>query len=199
MKSLARICAFSLLLLLLPTAVCANTTIITFDGLNDSDSVTTQFADLTFSHSRVLTSGISLNEFEFPPKSGSNVVFDDGGPIDITFAIPINDFSAFFTYSRPLTLQGLDAGNAVIATATSLFSTNLAISGNPGSSPNESLHVAGPAGISRILITGDVSGGSFTMDNVTYTTGVASVPEPCSLLLITGGLSGLIVLGRKRS
>src|SRR5580698_1855718 len=63
----------------------------------DSTSITTQFPGLTFTNTTVITAGISLNEFEFPPRSGSNVAFDDGGPITIAFASPTSSFSGYFT------------------------------------------------------------------------------------------------------
>src|SRR5580698_6525806 len=89
------------LLLFIPTGLCADT-IIDFESLNDGDLVTNQYPGLTFSNTIVLSAGISLNEFEFPPHSGTNVVSDNGGPMTITFFPPIQSFSGYFTYSVPL-------------------------------------------------------------------------------------------------
>jgi hypothetical protein len=196
-KDFARL-ALLLAILLVPSALLADP-VINFDSLTDLNSVTTQFSGLTFSNATALTAGISLNEFEFPPLSGSNVVFDDGGPMFIAFGNPIIGFSAYFTYSSPLILQGIDAGNNIVATATSVFSSNLALSGDLGSSSNEFLQLAYAPGISGIRITGDASGGSFTIDNVSYTTKAttASVPEPSSICLLLTGMAGLFGL-RKR-
>jgi hypothetical protein len=47
----------------------ARATTIDFEGFPDSTIVTTQYPGLTFSNTIILTSGISLNEFEFPPHS----------------------------------------------------------------------------------------------------------------------------------
>src|SRR5580700_6502590 len=58
----------------------------------DGTSITTQFPGLTFTNTTVISAGISLNEFEFPPHSGSNVAFDDGGPITIAFTNPVLSF-----------------------------------------------------------------------------------------------------------
>src|SRR5215831_7087763 len=128
--------------LLLPGSVLAIPTTIDFESLSDSDSVTIQISGLTFSHTTVLTAGISLNEFEFPPHSGANVVFDDGGPITIGFATLQDSVSGFFTYLHSLTFTAFDTFNNVVGTpATSAFLSNLALSGNPGSSPNELLGV----------------------------------------------------------
>src|ERR1700722_13497991 len=76
----------------------AKATLIDFEGLPDSTVVTNQYAGLLFSNAVILTAGFSLNEFEFPPHSGVNVLSDNGGPISITFDGPVLSFSGFFTY-----------------------------------------------------------------------------------------------------
>jgi hypothetical protein len=81
---------------------------IDFETLADSETVTNQFAGLTFSNSKALSAGISLNEFEFPPRSGANVVLDDGGAISITFASLAQSFGAYFTYSSSISLKAFD-------------------------------------------------------------------------------------------
>ena len=110
--------------------VNTNATVINFDALSDSDIVTNQFSGLTFSNTIVLTSGISLNEFEFPPHSGGNVISDNGGPISINFATPMSDVGAYFTYLSGLNLSFFDSANALVGTATSTFSSNIALSGD---------------------------------------------------------------------
>ena len=99
---------------------------------------------------------VSLNESEFPPTSGINVAFDDGGPITITFLTPVTNVSAFFTYSSPLTLTAFDNLSNTVASATSLFSANFVSSGNP---PDELISLSYLAGISEVTIAGaaDVS------------------------------------------
>ena len=132
----------------------ADTTVIDFDGLLDSEPVTNQFSGVTFTNATVLTAGLSLNEFDFPPVSGTNVVFDDGGAMTLNFAAPIDSFGGFFTYAEPLTLSAFDSSNNLLASVTSAFSSNLGTAGDPGSSPNEFL-LASIAGISSVTITGD--------------------------------------------
>ena len=109
----------------------AETITIDFEGLNDSIAVSNQYFALgvNFSGATVLRAGIGLNELEFPPYSGENVVFDDGGPISILFLNPVTDFSAFFTYSTSLVVAGYDMGNNFIGSAVSIFSSNLACPG----------------------------------------------------------------------
>jgi hypothetical protein len=166
--------------------VWADTTVITFEGLADGTSVTNQFSGVTFSSATVLTAGVSLNELEFPPKSGTNVVFDDGGPMAISFATPLASFAGFFTYGEQLTLVGFDASGNVVGTVLSMFDNNLALSGDPGSTPNEQLQLSFAGGISSVLIEGDPSGGSFVLDDATLTT-QGAVPEPGSFVLLGVG------------
>jgi hypothetical protein len=168
----------------------------------DSTAITTQFPGLTFTNTTVITAGISLNEFEFPPYSGVNVAFDDGGSITIDFSSPVLSFGGYFTYLEPLTMAGFDASDNEVASATSLFSNNLACGGgppcpgDPGSSPNEFISVAFSSGISAVTITGDPGGSSFTMDNATYTTATTTVPEPATAILFLTGVAGLLAIPR---
>lgn len=157
-------------------------TIITFDGLADGAIVTNQFPGLNFSNTIALTAGISLNEFEFPPRSGLNVASDNGGPITISFTSAVSSFGGYFTYLVPLTLQAFNAGNTQVGQAISLFGSNLALSGDPGSSPNELLQVNFASGISKVTITGDPAGVSFSLDDATITSlPIQGVPEPSTI------------------
>ena len=164
--------------------------------ISDSTSITTQFPGLIFTNTTVISAGISLNEFEFPPHSGTNVAFDDAGPISIAFASPISSFSGYFTYVEPLTLAGFDSSNDQVATATSLFSSNDALFGDSGSSPNEFLQVSFVTGISSVTITGDPGGNSFVVDDISYT---ALAPEPSYLALILAGLATIVTIRRKKT
>jgi hypothetical protein len=175
-----------------PAALRAGTVVIDFETFPDGTSLTTQYPGLTFFNTTIITAGISLNEFEFPPYSGTNAAFDDGGPISIAFASPILSFGGYFTYAEPLTLAALDSTSTQVASATSAFSNNEALSGDSGSSPNEFLLVSFAGGVSSVTITGDPGGGSFVMDDVTYTTPEATVPEPGSIFLLLTGMAGVL-------
>lgn len=159
---------------------------IDFESLADSDPVTAQFAGLSFSNATALSAGISLNEFEFPPRSGANIVLDDGGAISITFASLAKSFGAYFTYGSAVTVKAFDGAANLLTSITSDFSSNSALSGDGGSSPNEFLNIA-INGIKRIVIEGDLSGGSFVMDDLIYehanNGGGGTTPEPSTLLL----------------
>jgi hypothetical protein len=158
-------------MMVLSRQVLAQPTTLTFDNLSDSTTVTNQFQGLAFKNAAAISAGISLNEFEFPPHSGANVVFDSGGAMTITFSSPIQSFAGYFTYSVPLTIQALGSTGSQIVSASSRFSSNEALSGVPGSSPNELIQLDSGGGISQIVITGSQSGTSFVLDDATVSTG----------------------------
>jgi hypothetical protein len=176
----------------------AGATTIDFESYGDGDPVTDPFPGVALTNATALVAGASLNEFEFPPHSGNTVVFDDGGPIIIDFATPAGSVGAYFTYVTALTLSAFDAALNVIGTDLSLFGSNLALSGDPGSSPNEFLGITSLSGISRVTISGDLGGGSFTMDDLTFEPHQDNgngVPEPPIALLLA---AGVVVLGSSR-
>ncbi|MBM4340430.1 MAG: PEP-CTERM sorting domain-containing protein [Deltaproteobacteria bacterium] len=166
--------------------------IIDFESLSDSEVVTNQFSGfgVTFSNATALTSGISLNEFEFPPYSGDNVVYDDGGEMIISFTIPVLDAGGYFTYMVPLTLFFFDALDNPLGTVNSAFTSNMGISGDAGSLPNEFLNFTSASGISKMVVAGDIAGGSFTLDDLTATPLSVPVPEPGIMMLF--GICGMI-------
>jgi len=188
---------FGALLLCSAARASAGMMTLDFEGFPDSTILSTQYAGFTFSDAIILTAGISLNEFEFPPCSGVNVVSDNGGPMSIDFATPVTSFGGYFTYLEPLTINAFDASSDVVGSATSDFSDNDALFGDPGSGPNEFIQVSSADGISSVTITGDPLGGSFTLDNATITTIASSAPEPATVgLLLSGGILFTFLLRR---
>ena len=186
----------SLLFCLSPLGAYALPTVVDFETLSDSDALTSQLTDPTFANATVLAAGLSLNEFDFPPQSGTNVVTDDGGPITIDFASPLASVGGYLTYITQLTLEAY-AGVNLIGSVTSAFSNNSGTGGDLGSIPNEFLSLAG-AGITRLIISGDPGGSSFVLDDLTYTpASPTSVPEPGSLALIVIG-AAFFGTGRRR-
>jgi hypothetical protein len=185
-----------------PGFLGADTIILDFEGFPDSTTLTTQYPGITFSNATVISAGITLNEFELPPNSGTNVVFDDGGPMTISFTSPVLSFGGFFTYYEPLSLRAFDGSDTQVDSATSAFSINVGCDpgpsclGDPGSSPNEFLQVDFPSGISSVTITGDPAGTSFVLDDATITT---ATPEPSSIILLSSLFaSAAIAALRKR-
>ncbi|WP_374692546.1 hypothetical protein [Accumulibacter sp.] len=169
---------------------------INFETLADGEALTSQFAGLTFSNAVALHAGVSLNEFEFPPRSGSVVIADDGGPIGVSFANPVSHIDAYFTYASPVTLTAFDVLDQVLGSVTSTYGSNLALSGDAGSSPNELLQLAFAAGIARLALTGDPAGYSFVLDDLSFTPTAVPIPEPATPLLTMIGFFGLLA-GRR--
>jgi hypothetical protein len=167
--------------------------LITFENLSSGVSVTNQYAaqGVDFSNATVLTAGVSLNEMEFPPHSGTNVIYDAAAPVTVTFSTPYNDVGAYFTYATQITLNAYDAHGNLLATLLSPFSKNEAMS--PGSTPDAFLGFAGVGPISSISIVGDSLGGSFVLDDLTAT------PEPAALLLWATGLAALVTFTARRA
>lgn len=180
--------------LLFSSGLHADTFTINFDNLQDSQVVGSAYAanGVIFSGAVIATAGITLNESDFPPRSGNNVVIDATGPITLSFATPVSAFSGFFTYLAPLTLDGFGSSNQLLATATSAFSQNFVSSGNQ---PNELISLVSATGMTFVTITGDPTGGSFALDDVSFTP-VPTVPEPDALSLILA--SGYVLLIRRR-
>lgn len=187
-----RLRALVLLLLLASTFPSfAGTLILDFEGLSDGTVLQHQFGSLTFTNAIIRTANFSLNEGEFPPHSGINVVSDNGGPISIGFAVAALSFSGYFTYVEPLTLIAFDSANHQVARSSSQYSANYVSSGNP---PNEFISLAYAGGISSVTIAGDPGGGSFAGDDFSIQTPNASVPELPMTALLASGLTLIVFL-----
>jgi hypothetical protein len=141
--------------------------VIDFEDLNDSTSVTTQYPNLVFARATAISARLSLNEIESPPHSGDNVIFDDGGPMLITFATPVGSVSGFFTYSNKVTMVGFDQNNLQVAAASSKFNNNFGASSEAGATHNELVAITHEKGIASVLITGAPGGSSFALDDLT--------------------------------
>lgn len=187
-----------LTILLLAATACgraAALTTVNFEGFADGSVLDTQLAGMVFANTVVLTAGIGLNELEFPPRSGANVATDNGGAIEISFGAPQQSWSGYLTYGVAIQVRAFDsAGGTLLAQTASLFAANSALSGDPGSSPNERLEVLVPGGFSFLSITGDPAGGSFVLDDVS----ISAVPEPATTVLLAAGCGLLLLRLRRR-
>jgi len=166
---------------------------ISFEDRSDAESITNQYAGVQFVNATALVAGLSLNELSFPPQSGNVAVFDDGGPLSLLFLDPVSSFSAFFTYTTALTITAFDDASNLLASVTSAFDNNTADGGAAGSLPNEllQLNVANNA-ISRLVISGLITGGSFVVDDVSFAV-AAQVPVTGTLqLMLLPLLAGLL-------
>ncbi|MDQ1813038.1 PEP-CTERM sorting domain-containing protein [Massilia sp. CCM 9210] len=183
-----------------PGSAIAGPVVYDFDRFADGTVLSSQYAGLSFSQATVLLAGASLNELAFPPRSLAGALFDDGGPVTITFLAPVFSVGGYFTYLSGLTVSAYGIHGALLDTGSAAYAINLADgSGDPGSSPNEFLQVANAAGlISYVTFTSHAGGASFVVDDLTVEAGVA-IPAPSTIALTFAGLcAGLLLRCRSR-
>lgn len=184
-------------------------TVLTFDdipvtGINVVN-MTNQYAGVTFSGARVLNSPGQLNDINFVPYTGPNVIAndaDDGsnGLITLKFDAPVTFVGAFVTSFKPVTFSAFDG-------ATLLGTTQLAVPNylNGGSgSPNAFLSLSF-AEITSVQFNDNFDFGSFTLDNVTLDggafSGIGAVPEPATwaLFILGFGAMGCFLRSNRRA
>jgi hypothetical protein len=170
---------------------------ISFEEISDGTPVSSQYPGLLFTNAMALSAGISLNEFEFPPRSGVSVVVDNEGPITLSFATPVRRVGGFFTYLEPVLLRGFDEAGELLVSSTSAFLTNLAISGEVGSSPNEYIELLSSEDLYSISISGNSSGFSFALDDLSVGDSAQLVPEPSYSVLFAAAMILLLMTGRR--
>lgn len=181
-------------IILISTMPASASYTIDFEGLDEYTAVTDQYSDLgiTFNGATVLTAETSLNEIDYPPYSGTNVVIDETGPITISFDTVVQSVHAYFTYAVALTLSFYDSSDALIDTIYSSGESNLEYDGG---TPNELLGLTTDSGIASLTISGAEDGYSFVMDDLR----VNPVPVPGAVWLLGSGLVGLIGIVRGKN
>jgi hypothetical protein len=88
-----------MILVLVPAAQAFSATIVDLEGFRDSIPLINQSAGFEVVNATILTAGISLNEFEFPLRSGPDVASDDGGPLSLVFDSPQATIGGFLIHS----------------------------------------------------------------------------------------------------
>jgi hypothetical protein len=188
----ARVAVFLSVAFLCISQTRAASVTLDFEGMSDYSPADNIYAlsGITFSSGLVVVSGAfggSLNESEFPPRSGAGVFLNDADTTTLLFASAITSFQGYFTYGGPLTLNFYNASDVLLTSILTGFSANLALSGDIGSLPNEELAAAVLADATRLDIL--APGTDFTLDDVTVSANDASgVPEPATWLLVGAGV-----------
>lgn len=159
------------------TPACA--TLIDFEGLPDSYTLTSDLPGASFTGATILTAGLGLNEVDFPPTSGDNVVAGLAGILSILFDTPASAVSGYFTYASTLHFIGKNGSGTVLFDAFSPTASNLGLAGFLSWTALDLLTLE--------ITSGDTS--AFTIDDLDVTSASGSVPEPASLLLAMLGLA----------
>jgi hypothetical protein len=171
-------------LLALP-AGAVTTVFLDFESLADTEPVTTQFAadGITFGNAVALTAGMSLNEIDFPPSSGTDVISGFGsGPLTISFLQPADSVQLNLVSAGQVTLSYFDASNALI------------LSNSTGSFLGVPIVTGTPAGLAIAKMTLANAGGNadtFTVDNLLVRLDdreIPPIPEPSAFLAMACGL-----------
>ncbi len=150
--------------------------VIGFEDLTDSTRVADQYRVLgpVFSSGVVAESGISLFELEYPPFEGDKALIVDTGLLELRFDTPATSVGAYITYASPLRVVFYDSAGEPVETLSSRFSSNLALSGDLGSNPNEYFGLDYAPGLSRVVFRLFSEGGAFVVDEIS----VVTVDEP---------------------
>lgn len=179
MSFLARI--FAVLVLSLQFGATASAGFVDFEIFSDSDMPTTEIPGLVFTNATVLAAGASLNEIDFPPHSGTNVVAALDS-LTVSFDMPINLVGGFFSYADAagVNLSLYDINNMLLADA--FFAAPPGLS-NIVSNQFVSL---GASNIHTMVVSlnSSILDNPFTLDDLTYT----YISEPATVLLISLGL-----------
>jgi len=171
-------------LLILGLAEAAPCDTLDFEGFDDQTILTNQYPGVVFGNTWILKQFYTLNEGDFPPRSGDNVASSlNNTYISVTFSEPVVSIEAYVTYSQSVDMLAFDASLTQIAKDTSLFNNNTAVSGDAGSSPNEFFIVTGN-GIRQVLFIASAAPGQFTIDDLKF----VAVPEPATVVLVGLGL-----------
>jgi hypothetical protein len=183
------------------TPVSAAPITIDFEALTEFTDVGALLAGATFTNATVLTAGTSLNDFDFPPQSGTNVVFDTAETMRIDFDTAVSSVSAYITYVAAVTFSAYDSSDNLITSVLSSFPANFVTSGV--GAPNELIQLGSTSAISYVTLSASAFGGSFTLDDLTFDTIEGGggdpnppIPEPATVTLVL--LGAAVAAGRQK-
>ncbi len=165
---------------------------IDFEGPSfvESSSAGSVVPGVTFANDQIAAAGSTLNEFDYPPRSGTQALLDAAGPIEVSFAAGVYSVGAYVTYATAVTLEAFDSLGASLGQIASSYAENF-VGAAPGQgTPNEFLSFSDAAGrIHSVRFSGDPLGSSFVLDDLSFDDGrVAQVSAPPTLLLAGLGL-----------
>lgn len=186
----------------LPTAISqaafsGTETVIDFNGILNTESITNQYAGLgvTFSGALVgLTNSGDTNLFN-GSTIASNWIYNGAGNTGPSWTATfgsVQNLVGFLVETNDLDSVTISA----FLGATPLGSVNFP---NPNDTEVDFIGVGDLGGFDRITVTtANVLNGFFAMDNFRFQATAVAVPEPTSLALLGLGALGLTLLRRKR-
>lgn len=156
---------------------------VDFESFSDGDLPTTEIPGLTFDGATVLTAGLSLNDLDFPPHSGSKVVAALDGWLTVKFDMPTNLVGGYISYADAagVNLSLYDINNLLLADA--FFAAPVA---GPSNIVSNQFVLLGATNISRMVVSlnSPIPDNPFTLDDFTHT----YISEPATVMLIALGL-----------
>jgi len=174
------------------TDASAGTFTINFESYADGDTPQSEFG-LTMTGAMIASAGNSLNEFEVPPVSGINVALNQLLKIRVDFSSGASNISGYLTYSEHINVA-IYGNVGLLKNYDSLYSSNLALSGDPGSLPSEFFSLTSPLVIKYLEITAS-SPFSFALDDLSWTQAQENpptIPEPNQTTLFFLGLLAIL-------
>lgn len=163
----------------------AHAALVDFESFNDGDLIVSEVPGVVVSGGTVLSAGIGLNELDFPPSSGFNVLAALSGPLTFNFGVAVTA-SAFLVSAEQVSVSAFDALGALLDTFDAPFASNL---GAP-----QWVDFSRP-GASRYALA---SAQPFVIDDLNFNAAPFGIPEPSSLALCVATLAALARTARRR-
>lgn len=180
------------------TPIATNVQTVDFESLIDGDPLG-ETDGITFVGFVAASAGITLNEFEVPPRSGLNVALNDAPEVSIHFGTEMKYVSGFLTYGAPVEIHAYGA-DGLLLSLTSKFTSNLLLSGAAGSTPNEQFEFHSAQAITHLVISTSAPR-VFALDDLMFSEdGIPiphPVPEPGAWSVLLLGLALMAVQGMR--
>lgn len=165
----------------------ASANLIDFDNLEDFAVATSGISGVDIEGLVALSAGLSLNEFQFPPRSGSIAATNESSEVIFVFGPRIFSFSAYFSYVEPFQLFAYGVNGENLGIFPSAKNSHFADGDSLVNFIHEEIKIFAEEPISKIIISSD-STYSYVVDDVTFSH-VTQVPELSTSMYFIFGLT----------